>query len=474
MLNRFSLVAGLISLGLAHTAAAQNIQQLWQQNCASCHGENAGGGSAPTMLDDDWATDGSDPQLYDAVWNGLEDRGMPAYKGGLSEPQVWGLIVYLHELRFQASQGDIPVADKDGTYDSQHHRYQVETVVENVDGLSRPWAIDFLPTGEMIVTERSGKLYLFDQDGQAQLIHDTPEVWAKSQGGLLDVAVHPASDQDQPWIYLTYSVSANDDPSKGSTALARGKIDLDNLRWTDQQVLFRPEEDDMYSAGVHFGSRIVFDGDGHVFFVVGERGQQQPSQGLESATGKIHRVNEDGSIPDDNPFVDSNAPTTWTLGHRNPQGLSMHPETGKLYTVEHGPRGGDELNLLEKGKNYGWPVVSYTMNYNMTPFGDSAPFHEPRGFTEPVHYWIPAIAVCGSSFYTGDQFANWKNDLFVAALAKTSIHRVRLGDDGRSITEDEILLQGMGRVRDVVTGPDGNLYAALEQPGRIVKISPAE
>ena len=138
MLNRFSLVAGLISLGLAHTAAAQNIQQLWQQNCASCHGENAGGGSAPTMLDDDWTTDGSDQALYDAVWHGLEDRGMPAYKGGLSEPQAWGLIVYLHELRFQASKGDIPVADKDGTYDSQHHRYQVETVVENVDSLSRP------------------------------------------------------------------------------------------------------------------------------------------------------------------------------------------------------------------------------------------------------------------------------------------------------------------------------------------------
>jgi glucose/arabinose dehydrogenase len=473
------LVVALL-LVAAPSASSQNVKDLWQNNCAACHGDDAGGGSAPSMLGDNLRTDGSNRALYDAIYGGIEDLGMPAFKGGLEPQEAWALVVYLHELRYDAAKDDIPQAPEDGVYDSQHHRYRVQTIVEGLENFERPWAIDFLPGAndddpKMLVTERAGTLWLIDHRGEAKPIRDTPDVWEKGQGGLMDVAVHPDyADAGNGWVYLTYSATRDGKNNQGNTVLARGRIDLDALRWVDHEELFNPADEESYGSGVHFGSRIAFDDEGHVYFVVGERGQKTPSQKMDSVTGKVHRVHDDGRVPEDNPFVDTPTPTTWTLGHRNPQGLSFHPETGRLYAIEHAPRGGDEINLLEKGHNYGWPDVSYTMNYRMTPYGDSAPFHEPAGFVEPIHLWIPSIAICGTTFYTGDRLPKWKNDLFVAALAKQAIHRVRLGDDGRSVVEEEILLKGMGRVRDVVNGPGGALYAALERPGRIVKITPGD
>jgi glucose/arabinose dehydrogenase len=457
-------------------ASSQNVNQIFKQNCASCHGMELEGGSAASLLDDEWAGGSSDRDLYDAVWNGMKDLGMPAYQGGLTEPEAWATVVYIREKRY-AKQRELEGNAKpnNGVYSTQYHDYRVETVIPGAPNFDRPWAIDFLPDGTPLVTERAGTLYLI-RDGKLRPIDSTPDVWAKGQGGLLEVAVAPGDSGDgSPWVYLAYSVNTQRNRGEGNTAIARGRVDTNQLKWIDHEVIYRPDSKHDGGSGVHFGSRIVFDPDGeHLYFVVGERGVQQPAQSLKSPVGKVHRTKLDGSVPEGNPFPDSDQPTTWTLGHRNPQGLSMHPETGEMYAVEHGPRGGDEINRLEPGRNFGWPTVAYSINYNGQPFGEIAPFHEEAGFDEPVYYWLPSIAICGTAFYTGEQFPQWQNDLFVAALAKQEIHRVRFDESGDQVIEDEVLLRGIGRVRDVATGPDGALWVAVERPGRILKLVPAE
>lgn len=479
----FGLVTAAIFCLTPH-AAAEQVGELYAQNCVSCHGEGLAGGSASSMLDDDWITDARDRALYDAIHYGLEDLGMPAYEGGLSEAESWALVVYIRELRAEPRREARGSSEPDdaGVYTTQHHDYKIETVAE---GLERPWAIDFLPDGTVLVTERQGTLRLI-VDGQLldEPVADTPEVWQHGQGGLLDVAVDPNyADDDHPghgWIYLSYSEVTDDTGgrSAGMTAVVRGRLEQrgDAWRWVDQQTLFTTPAELASPAGVHFGSRFVFGENDTLFFSIGDRGQQDRAQQLDKPNGKVHRIHTDGSIPEDNPFLDQSEAmkTVWSYGHRNAQGLSKHPATGKLYDVEHGPRGGDEINLVEPGNNYGWPVVSYSMNYNQTPFGENPPWHEPMGFVEPVHYWIPSIAQCGSSFYVGDGFPKWRNDLFVAALAMQEIRRVRLGDDGTAVVEDEPIFRGMGRVRDVVPGPDGGLYIATEQPGMIRRLVPAD
>lgn len=467
------------SLGIAD-AQSQSVGELYKQNCISCHGDNMAGGSAPSMLDDEWLTDGSDRALYNAIYDGIEDAGMPAYKGGLSEPQAWALVVYLREIRDgqrREALGPSTPNDHD-VYETQHHNYTAQTVAE---GLVRPWAMEFLPDGTMLVSERAGQLRLIVDDQLVeQPVVGTPEVWNHGQGGLLDIAVDPNyATADHPghgWIYLSYAELTDHDGEHthngkpgGHTAIVRGKLieDQGQWRWVDQEKLFTTSPDMSNSGGVHFGSRFVFENDDTLFFSVGDRGDQSHAQLLDKPNGKIHRIHTDGSIPKDNPFVDQAdvLPTIWSIGHRNPQGLVKHPVTGALYDIEHGPRGGDEINHVERGNNYGWPVVSYSMNYNQTAFGDNPPFHADKGFVEPIYYWTPSIAQCGSRFYVGDGFPNWQNDLFVAALAKQEIRRVRLGDDGQSVIEDEPIYRGQGRIRDVIPGPDGALYVAVEHGG---------
>ncbi len=479
-----ALLAANMLIGSA--VQAQNVNELYQQNCLSCHGDNMAGGSAPSMLDDEWYTDGSDRALYNAIYDGIEDAGMPAYKGGLSEPQAWALVVYLREIRDGQRRDALgpSTPNDDGVYETQRHRYTVETVAE---GLVRPWSIEFLPDGTMLVSEREGRLrVILDNQLLDEPVVGTPEVWNHGQGGLLDIAVDPNyATADHPgngWVYLSYAQltdpqgkhTHNGKPG-GHTAIVRGKLveDQGRWRWLDQQTLFTTAPNMSNSGGVHFGSRFVFDNDDTLFFSISDRGDQNRAQQLDKPNGKIHRIHTDGSIPEDNPFpvihADSSVkqamPSVWSYGHRNPQGLAKHPVTGQLYDIEHGPRGGDEINLVTPGSNYGWPEVSYSMNYNQTAFGDNPPFHADKGYIEPVHYWLPSIAQCGSRFYVGEGFPDWQNDLFVAALAKQEIRRVRLSEDGQAVLEDEPIYRGQGRVRDVVPGPDGALYVAVENGG---------
>jgi glucose/arabinose dehydrogenase len=287
---------------------------------------------------------------------------------------------------------------------------------------------------------------------------------------MMEVALHP-DYKNNGWIYLAFSASGqkgNGGELSGMTKIVRGRI-IDNI-WMDEQEIFEAPESSFLSTGLHFGTRIVFK-DGYLFFPIGDRGRKDDAQNLMLPNGKVHRIHDDGRIPKDNPFVDSKGafPSIWTYGNRNAQGLDLHPLTGEIWEAEHGPRGGDEINLIERGKNYGWPMVTYGMNYNGTPITEKT---EMEGVEPPKLHWTPSIAVCGIDFYEGDVFPEWKYDLFAGGLASQELHRLRI--EAGEVVNSSIILKDAGRIRDVASGPDGTLYLVLNGPDRIVRLVPGE
>lgn len=365
-----------------------------------------------------------------------------------------------------------PAAAQDDVLRSAEHGYRVVTVAE---GLVHPWSIAFLPGGDMLITERPGRLRVV-RDGRLlpDPVAGVPEVFARGQGGLLDAVPHPDFATNR-LLYLSYSKPLGDDES--TTAVARGTLENDRL--TGVEELF---EADSRGRG-HYGSRIVFDGDGHIFVSIGDRQappqgdlEAHPAQDPSNHHGVVVRLREDGSVPGDNPFVGQLGarPEIWTYGHRNIQGMAMHPETGDLWANEHGPQGGDELNLLQRGMNYGWPVVGYGVNYR-----SGTTIHEGtvrEGMESPVHVWVPSIATSGLMVYTGDRFPRWRGDLFVGGLAGEQI--ARLGLDDGAVTREESLLRDRGRVRDIRQGPDGYIYVAIDHrggdPTAVIRLEPVE
>ncbi len=347
---------------------------------------------------------------------------------------------------------------------TEQQSFRLETVIE---GLRNPWAIAFLPNGNMLFTERSGGLYLV-QDGVAQPIKGVPEVLAGGQGGLLDIELHPQYEQPgKDWIYLTYSSPRQTgEPGRGAnTALMRARLKDGAL--IEQQRIFKALPN--YSGGRHYGSRVVFDRKGFLYLTVGDRGDRDQVQRLDNTRGKIFRLNDDGSVPEDNPFTttDNAIDSIWSTGHRNPQGLALHPVTGELWSHEHGPRGGDELNIISKGKNYGWPVITYGVNYSGTKITDDTAM---QGMEQPVTYWVPSIAPCGMAFVTGNRYPGWKGNVLVGSLKFQRLQRVSL--EGNQVTHQEAMLEGIGRVRAIEQGPDGLIYVATESPGRIIRLLP--
>lgn len=342
-------------------------------------------------------------------------------------------------------------------YESSGHKFQLEVLLQRSDVI---WGFDFLKDGKIIFTERSGQLNIFDPAKKSVVsLKGVPEVYAKGQGGLLDVRVHP---QEQDLIYLTYSLPIE---KKATTALARARLKDNALAdFKNISVAHEPSSND-----IHFGSRIVFDGKGHVFYTVGDRNERKLVQNLGYNIGKVMRLKEDGGIPQDNPFVsDKKArPEIWALGVRSPQGLAFHPETSDLWLADMGPRGGDEVNVIQKGLNYGWPVATYGREYYGPKIGKGP---EQKGMELPVAYWVPSISPSGMAFYTGDRFPKWKNNIFLANLSGQ--HLRRLVVDGKKISEQEVLLKDEARFRNVRTGPDGFLYFSTDD-GKIARLIPA-
>jgi glucose/arabinose dehydrogenase len=340
------------------------------------------------------------------------------------------------------------------------HEFRLEKVAE-IDG--EIWSLAFLDQGTILATQKSGVLWMFRAGERIGPITGTPAVEFSGQGGLFAVQAHPAYRKNS-WVYLTY---AEPGPQGSMTSIVRGR--LRGTHWVDEQVIYRAGSQFFRNSQAHYGGRLVFDGP-YLFFSVGERGQQDNAQDLTNPLGKIHRIFDDGRVPGDNPFVGSASAiaSIWSYGHRNPQGLTINPRTHEVWETEHGPKGGDELNRIVKGANYGWPLVTFGTNYDGTVISTET---TRAGFVSPSAHWIPSPGVSGLHFYTATEFPKWRNHLLVANLAQQKLCLVRL--HGNEVIGQEVLIQGIGRIRDVTVGPDGYPYIALNQPnGMIYRMVP--
>jgi len=405
-----------------------------------------------------------------------------------------GSVLTAHDFAQQppASAKPATVADPDGqVIKSEKQTFKIEVVAREIE---TPWALAFLPDGRLLITERPGRLRIVDKGKLLPAaVKGTPKVWEKQDGGLFDVEVHPQYAKNG-WIYLSYSeivpgYVAPPPPPPGAepppppagaeqgrgrgrggppdpptmTVIVRGKINKNN-EWTDEQVLFRAKPEVYNSSNAHYGSRFIFDKQNHLFYALGEKDNPAAAQDLSTPIGKIHRVNDDGSVPKDNPLVGKPGavPTIWSYGHRNPQGFAWDPVTGKLWESEHGPRGGDEVNVIEAGHNYGWGAITMGTDPRV-------PEKARDGMEQPIAYYTPTIAPSGMVFYTGDKYPGWKNNLFVSALAGQQLRRLEIS--GAQITHQEPVFSQLGRVHDVIIGPDGYLYVTLQIPGQFMSQS---
>jgi glucose/arabinose dehydrogenase len=369
----------------------------------------------------------------------------------------------LAALVLAAGSAGAQMANPQSTFRSSLHNFRAVTVA---DGLENPWSIAFVGGGDLLITERPGRLRLVKGGTlRPDPVAGVPTVRTGGQGGLLDVVTHPQFATNK-LVYLSYAKpAAGNDTSRGTTAVARGRWENDRLN--DVQEIFEAQ---VWSPGRgHHGSRLAFDRNGFLFITLGDR--QVPSTGdlaahpaqlLATHHGKVIRLHDDGRVPADNPFVGQAGalPETYTYGHRSVQGLAIHPVTGDVFTSEHGPQGGDEVNVLQAGKNYGWPVIGFGVNYRSGSAIHSGTHKE--GMEQPVHIWVPSIGTSGLMFYTGDKFPEWKGQLFAGGMVGQQLVRLTLGADNRRIVESEVMFRGQGRVRDVRQGPDGFIYLAID------------
>jgi len=456
------LAIGGISLGV-QAQDAPDGQALYQQFCAQCHGADLRGGNAQSMVDGVWQYGEGTGYITRNIKHGITDLGMPAYESSMSDAQIRAVVEFIMSAEKSTGAVKPPPPTEIQTQD-----YHVK-VDQWIQGLQEPWSIAFPDTETAYIAEKAGQL-LIARNGKLEAgpVKGTPEVVSEGQGGLMDVAVDPKFSENG-WIYLSFShgLPAEDGkPQRAMTKIVRGKIEKG--RWTNEETLFAASPDHYVPSRVHYGCRIVFDEAGHLYFSIGERGMQENAQDLSRPNGKVHRIWPDGSIPEDNPFVKTPGalPSIYSYGNRNPQGLAIHPVTGYLWETEHGPMGGDEINVIESGKNYGWPVITWGRNYNGAPV---SALTEKDGLEQPASFWRPSIGVCGMDIYNGEQFPVWRGALLVTALRNEELRIVRVA--GEHVQHQEIILKNMGRARDVVAGPDGAIYLVTNGPGAIMKLS---
>lgn len=430
----------------------------YQNYCAGCHGNHLERFTAK-----DWMDEEGNVLAFNSIKNGIEDIGMPSFKNTFTDAEIEALAAYVKKGIPEDRSVLQPALTPGGVVESETQKFVVDTVVS---GLSVPWGLVFLPNGDLLISERAGTLHRFSAGKLSDPIEGLPPIMAFGQGGLLDLCLHPDYEKNG-WIYIAYSALNTESNQRiGNTAIMRARLQGNKL--TDQQVIFKGVPDS--NRGHHFGTKLAFDKKGHLFFGIGERGQHFDfPQKLDNTNGKIHRINDDGSIPVDNPFVNTPGalPSIYSYGHRNPQGTAFNPETGELWETEHGPRGGDEINLIEPGLNYGWPVISYGINYDGTILTSLT---TKEGMQQPVFYWTPSIGPCGMTFVTGDRYKNWSNNILVGSLSFQYLERVVINN--HSVIHREKLLEDIGRVRNVVMSPDGLIYVAIENPGKIMRLVP--
>ena len=459
-------LAVLFSATITTTNAQPDGAAIYNQYCATCHGADLRGGNGTSLVDGIWQFGAAESYKFRNIKFGIPHLGMPSYGEMLKDEEIRAVLSYIGETEKKSGAVKPAIVKEGETLD-----YKIYNEIF-AEGLDNPWAIDFIDANTALITEKPGRLRLVIKGKlQPEAIKNTPKVLNEGQGGLMDVAIDP-DYKDNGWVYLAFShvldkPLAGQDRPGAMTKIVRGKIKENT--WVEEQKLFEAPHEMYRTTRHHYGCRIVFDKKGFLYFAIGERGIGKEAQDITLPNGKTHRINKDGSIPKDNPFVNNAKAikSIYSYGNRNIQGIAIHPVTDEVWATEHGPMGGDELNLIKAGKNYGWPEISYGINYDgkiITEFT-----HKP-GMEQPNLYWRPSIAVCGLDFYTGDLFKKWKNKLLVGAL---KYEEVRLLDiEGDRVTHDEVILKNQGRVRDVQTGPDGAIYVVLNDPGTVLKLTP--
>ena len=417
------------------------------------------------MVDGVWRFGAEASFVARNIMFGISQVGMPAYNDVLDRKQVGALTKFILERETSGGAEPPPLLDSVQTLD-----YEVKIDVW-ADGLATPWAIHHLDPIRALVTEKEGRLRLIENGKlHPEPISGTPTTMAAGQGGYFDVVPHPDFANNE-WIYLAYSHALEDNENLEMTRIVRGKIKAG--KWTSEEEIFVPRKEDFTGMRFHYGGRLAFDNQGHLFFGIGDRGTHTTVQDLTKSNGKIYRIRDNGDVPGDNPFVgqDGVDPRTFTLGNRNPQGMAFDASTGLIWASEHGPMGGDELNVVKAGGNYGWPAITYGRNYNGRAVSD---LERKEEFLQPTFYWRPSIAVCGIEFCTASQFPKWTNRLLVSSLKFEDV--LLLNIEGNRVIHQETILRNVGRVRDVANGPDGAIYVAVEgrgegDSGKILRLS---
>lgn len=460
------LVFCVLSFLMSKHACAQQAEVIYKTYCGGCHGANLEGNSAPALFKTKWLHGSTRDAILRTIKTGIPNTEMKGWSNVLKDNQINAVADFIVASQNRPAKTKDTVPAKIITED---YVLKVEKLVTS--HLSTPWAIEFVNANRALISEKIGKLrWLINGKIDTVSVRGLPATHiASGTGGFMDIALDPKYSENG-WIYLGYSYTKGDIHDKdapGMTKIIRGKIK--DHEWTDQQTLFEVPDSLMVMRGDRWGCRFLFDKAGYLYFTIGDMGKADASQDLSRATGKVYRIYPDGSIPKDNPFVNTPGalPAIFTYGNRNVEGIAQHPVTGDIWATEHGPRGGDELNILKKGANYGWPVITYGIDYSGNIVSEKT---AQKGMEQPVVQWTPSIAPCPAEFCTSPLFPKWKNNLMVGALAFEELRRLVIVN--KKVTKQEMIMKGYGRVRDLKFGPDGALYVVLNKPDMILRITP--
>ena len=451
---------------VAFSAFGQTGDVVYINYCAGCHGKELQGSIATALLKKTWKHGGDRSSIIKTITNGVPNTEMGKWSGILTAQQIEAVADYI--LKAQNSPEIIRKIEKPLSIQTKLYNLKIERLIE---GLNGPWGFDFVDANHALVTGKFGELnWIVNGKLDKEPITGLPKIYATDNwGGMLDVAIDPNYPKNG-WIYLAFShnpKNSTDKNTPGMTKVVRGKVN--GHQWSNEQTLFEVQDSLRVVGGTRWGCRFLFDKEGHLFFTIGDMNRADDSQMLTRPSGKIYRINSDGSIPKDNPLVGKKGTlqAIYSWGNRNVQGIAQHPVTGVIYASEHGPKGGDELNIIKNGANYGWPVITFGIDYDdkIITTETSRP-----GMEQPITYWTPSIAASAIEFVTGSKFPKWKNNLIVTALGFEEVRRLVI--DGDKVTEQEILMKGYGRVRDVKIGPDGSLYLLMNAPDALLRVSP--
>ena len=473
--NYSCLLLLLIALTAQKTLHAQDKAVLnkegalaYQNYCAGCHGKQLEGAAAPALVVKELKHGADRKSINNSIHNGIPGTEMMKWSGVISDKQIDALTDYILAVR-QAPELAKAKNEKPLSINSKEYKLKIEQLITK--GIERPWGITFVDSKRALITGNKGELrWMIDGKLDTQKVAGIPKSYASDQvGGMLDVISDPDYAKNG-WVYLAFSanpINSSDKRTAGMTKIVRGKVK--EHYWVEEQVLFQVNDSLLVTGGSRWGCRFMFDKQGYLYFTIGDMDRAKDAQILSRPAGKVYRINKDGSIPKDNPFYSRPGAleAIYSYGNRNVQGIAQHPVTRLIYATEHGPQGGDELNIIKKGANYGWPIITYGIDYNGSKVSDLT---EKEGMEQPITYWTPSIAVSAITFTGGKIFPKWENNLLVGALKFEELRRLVIVGD--QVKEQEILLKGYGRVRDVCMGPDGALYVLTNSPDAILRITP--